>query len=276
MPQKHIELEDTLLGKPTVYPNNYSPKILCPIPRSDNRKQLNMEIVNQFYGFDLWNAYEISWLNNKGKPVIATGIFIFPFNSRFLVESKSLKLYLNSLNNGSYSSIEEVTALIKKDLSDATQSDVMVELLLSQQWQPQQQEKSSKLLDHLDVAIDCYDVNANLLECENIDITETLYSHLLKTNCPITGQPDWATLYIQYSGKKINPQSLLKYIVSFRNHNDFHEHCVERIFVDIIEQCSPDHLTVTARFTRRGGLDINPCRSTHPQITPSKQREFRQ
>lgn len=271
-------LDETLLGKQTHYPKTYSPKLLCAIPRELNRKELNFSGISHFYGFDLWHAYELSWLNTKGKPIVAMAEFIIPLHSPFLVESKSLKLYLNSFNETRFNNTEEVIATLKKDLTAALNSDIQIKIFEPKEWNlfTPPSTASFQLLDDLDVSIDCYEVDASILTTETISTKEILGSHLLKSNCPITNQPDWASIYIQYSGVKINHASLLKYIISFRNHNEFHEHCVERIFVDLMQRCHPEELTVTARFTRRGGLDINPCRSTHSQLAPFHRREHRQ
>lgn len=254
------------LGKATTYVSEYSPELIFPIPRQLQREEIQVPEKLPFHGYDIWNAYEVSWLNTKGKPMVAVAQFIFQCESVNLIESKSFKLYLNSFNNTKFASQEEVVETMKQDLGK--QSGLDVEVI----FQPLKDLAGLSIeafdgdcIDELDVSCDKYEVDASLLVC-NADesVEETLYSNLLKSNCLVTGQPDWATVQIQYRGKKISRESLLQYIVSFRNHNEFHEQCVERMFVDIMRQCQPEALTVYGRYTRRGGLDINPVRSTKP------------
>jgi 7-cyano-7-deazaguanine reductase len=270
-------LQDSVLGKTTVYPETYSSKYLYAIPRLEQRKELGIETTLPFYGHDVWNGYEVSWLNAKGKPIVATCEIIIPCASPCLIESKSLKLYFNSFNNTRFSDCTKVLGTITKDLSTAAQLAVQVNLRETRNWQASTfSDKTANCLDELDVETNNYTVDSSLLTTTQEIVTENLCSHLLKSNCPITGQPDWATLYIQYSGKKIVHEPLLKYIISFRDHNEFHEHCVERIFLDLMRYCQPQLLTVFARYTRRGGFDINPYRSSEPLTTILNQREFRQ
>ncbi len=254
------------LGLEVGYESSYNPQLLFPIKRLEKRVELGLEGSLPFIGEDIWNAYEISWLNNKGLPQVAIAEFRFQFDSENIVESKSLKLYLNSLNQSVFSDRAMLEKTIAKDLSKVTNSNVLVSLLQLDETNNIQFFKA-KNIDIQDIQIDNYsyqpDILANGREKQGLPVEESLMSHLLKSNCLITNQPDWASVLIEYSGQKICEQSLLKYIVSFRTHNEFHEQCVERIYVDIMKYCKPEKLTVYARYTRRGGLDINPWRSNH-------------
>jgi 7-cyano-7-deazaguanine reductase len=252
------------LGKHSDYVSVYTPSLLFPIPRIESRNALGISSELPFQGVDIWTSYELSWLNSKGKPVVAIAEFVFPINSTSIVESKSFKLYLNSYNQTVFKDFMDVTRTLEADLSGAVGATVMVTLMtLSQAAARGVGHFTGECLDELDVSVDCYRANADLL-LTNPDhiVTESVYSDLLKSNCPVTGQPDWASIYIQYRGAEINRGSLLKYIISFRDHQGFHESCVERIFLDLQERCKPELLTVYARYTRRGGLDINPSRSS--------------
>lgn len=265
------------LGQKTVYVSQYDPTQLFPIARAANRAQIGIKGTLPFYGFDVWNAFELSWLNAKGKPVVALGEFIFPCTTTHLIESKSFKLYLNSFNNTKFDSIEKVVATMRADLSAAAGGEVVVKVTpIDKAPSVQTAAFSSIYLDDNDVDCDTYQVHADYLSTENVEVQETVYSNLLKSNCPVTDQPDWGTVQISYQGKKINHAGLLQYIVSFRDHNEFHEQCVERIFMDIMTHCQPGQLTVEARYTRRGGLDINPLRSTEKNIPPRNIRLARQ
>lgn len=257
---------DSLLGKTTAYAEYYDPSLLFPIPRQSKRDELAIVAGNlPFVGHDLWNAYELSWLNPKGKPQVALAQFWVPADTPFLIESKSLKLYLNSLNQTVFADQAEVLGCLQNDLSAAAGGVVRVDLQnLSELSQRQLGVLPGVSLDELDVACTHYQPDASLLRvCGQSLVHETLRSHLLKSNCLVTGQPDWASVVIEYAGLAIDHASLLQYIVSFRQHNEFHEQCVERIFTDILNRCRPTQLSVWARYTRRGGLDINPWRSTH-------------
>jgi 7-cyano-7-deazaguanine reductase len=236
-------------------------------------------------GADIWTAYELSWLNLRGKPQVAMGRFIVPCESSHLVESKSLKLYLNSFNNTRFASVDDVKKTMQHDLSVAVwhgavgQASVGVQLLLPEQFSAEKiQEMQGVNLDRLDLDCTHYQPAPELLSAARDEqpVTETLISHLLKSNCLVTGQPDWGSVSISYSGAQIDQAGLLQYIVSFRNHNEFHEHCVERIYMDIMRRCQPTKLCVQARYTRRGGVDINPWRSSHPQAMPPQIRTARQ
>lgn len=275
MKNKNLNLSP--LGKSTPYLATYSPHLLFAIPRSLKREELGIALSPPFSGFDIWNAYEISWLNAKGKPEVSIGEFTLTSDSPYIVESKSLKLYLNSFNQSHYSSFAEVQSIIKKDLSNACGSPVEVVLRpLSDYDQTCIGNFQGKCLDHLDIHIDTYIPSPSLLKTCNETTTETLYSHLLKSNCLVTHQPDWASVSITYSGPRIESESLLRYIISFRNHNEFHEQCIERIFMDISRECRPTALTVYGRYTRRGGLDINPFRSNVKNLTVKNLRMARQ
>lgn len=270
------------LGRQTDYVSVYAPQLLFPIPRAESRELLGIGDTLPFYGVDIWTGYELSWLDALGKPVVAIAEFFIPCTSEFIVESKSFKLYLNSLNQTRFEYAAEVEALIAKDLSAITNAEVRVTLIpLTASVRAAHHlsnivDVSGELLDELEVAIDTYHPAPELLVTEAGIVDESLVSHLLKTNCPVTGQPDWASIVIRYKGKKIQRENLLRYIISFREHQDFHEHCVERVFSDIARVCQPEALTVYARYTRRGGLDINPFRSSNPSAAPELLRLIRQ
>ena len=267
------------LGKSTAYASQYAPELLFPIARQLKRDELGITADSlPFVGEDLWNAYELSWLNGKGKPVVAVGTLRVPADSPRLIESKSLKLYFNSLNQTAFVSPEEVSAIVSHDLSAAAGAPVVVEITpLNQHPQAAIRYPEGTLLDELDIACTDYQPAPSLLSAVDApEIEETLYSHLLKSNCLVTGQPDWAMVVIRYRGRPIEQTGLLRYLVSFRDHNEFHEQCVERIFCDIRRHCAPAALAVHARYTRRGGLDINPFRQTGEFDTPDNTREIRQ
>jgi len=254
------------LGLEVGYASSYNPQLLFPIKRLEKRIELGLNGALPFVGEDIWNAYEISWLNNKGLPQVAIAEFRFQFDSENIVESKSLKLYLNSLNQSAFSDRTLLEKTIAKDLSKVTDSKVSVSLSELDETN-RIQLFDAKNIDRQDIQIDSYSYQPDILsidsEKQGLVVKESLMSHLLKSNCLITNQPDWASVLIEYTGQKICERSLLKYIVSFRTHNEFHEQCVERIYVDIMKFCKPEKLTVYARYTRRGGLDINPWRSNH-------------
>ncbi|MDR0775094.1 MAG: NADPH-dependent 7-cyano-7-deazaguanine reductase QueF [Azonexus sp.] len=267
------------LGKPTEYRATYAPDLLYPIPRQLKRDELGLTgTALPFVGEDLWNAYELSWLNPKGKPVVAVGTLRVPADSPNLIESKSLKLYFNSLNQTAFANTDAVVAALGADLSAAAGAPVIVELQ-SLGCRPAAQigYPEGVLLDDLDIACDAYQPAPQLLATlDGPVVEETLYSHLLKSNCLVTGQPDWAMVVIRYRGRPLDRAGLLRYIVSFREHNEFHEQCVERIFCDISRHCRPEALAVHARYTRRGGLDINPFRSSGDFAALGNAREIRQ
>lgn len=265
--ENHQSPENSELGKKSAYETQYTPSLLFPIPRSGKREEIGIDPANiPFKGFDIWNHYEVSWLNSKGKPQVAIAVIVFPCESECIIESKSMKLYFNSLNNTTFDSLEAVSKTIEKDLSNGVQAPVQVNLELIGNGQPDLQEQlAGECVDHLDVECDTYLVEPAFLKASDEIVEETLTSDLLKSNCLVTYQPDWASVQISYQGPKIDREGLLKYIVSFRNHNEFHEQCIERIFADIQKHCQPTELTVYGRYTRRGGLDINPYRSTQSE-----------
>ncbi len=250
------------LGKQIPHSSNYDPSHLFPVPRIEGRKELNLKKKLSFSGVDIWNCYELSWLDLNGKPCIAVGTIIFPCTSENIIESKSMKLYFNSLNQTKFKSHNEFQKTISDDLSNVSGDKVETSLLLPENFRNEQFAKEEGIcIDSHEIKTDKYSVDTSILKCDQKVVSETLYSNLLRTNCPVTGQPDWGTVIIEYSGKKINQKSLLKYITSFRNHTGFHENCVEKIFTDLKNNCKTKKLSVQARFTRRGGIDINPCRS---------------
>lgn len=253
------------LGKKTEYDQSYNPDRLYSIPRAGKRKEIGIDsVILPFSGFDCWNHYEVSWLNEKGKPIAAIAEIYYDCTSPFIVESKSLKLYFNSFNNCKFKFIEEVEKIIQNDLEKVIESNVTV--IVNQLGHAKQtliQERfDGECIDDLDIECTQYTVDPNYLSTSNEAVEEKLYSDLLKSNCLVTNQPDWGSIQVIYKGNQINREGLLQYLVSFRNHNEFHEQCIERIFVDIMKYCKPTELTVYGRYTRRGGLDINPYRST--------------
>ncbi len=258
------------LGKESEYKTEYDPALLYPIPRALNREKLLLpdSSILPFSGEDIWNAYELSWLNAKGKPEVALATFNVSCESLNIVESKSFKLYLNSFNQTSVESAKVLRSTLQEDLTASFGGEVGVELLpLSTAFNDVAlPDPDFVCLDTLDVSISCYQRSPELLTCTDQRVKKKWSSHLLKSNCPVTGQPDWASVYIAYEGREIVPESLLAYIVSYREQQDFHEHCVETIFTDLMTACAPERLTVYARYTRRGGLDINPFRSNFEPV----------
>ena len=284
MNNKHSpkSLADAPLGKTSENPNAYSPEILFPIPRSENRLTLGLADSTKlpFFGVDIWNAYEISWLALTGKPEVAIAQIQTPAESPFIFESKSLKLYLNSLNHSRFASIEEVQSIITEDLSKAAGAKVSVKLSGAELWSTLKfKEFEGKLLDRLNLEIDPNlgpDKSWLSAKEDESPVEETLISNLLRSNCPVTGQPDWASVQIHYVGPEINEEGLLRYLIAFRQHQEFHEHCVEKIFCDIKTMCKPSKLSVYARYTRRGGIDINPFRTDFNAPWPENIRQARQ
>lgn len=276
----------TVLGRDVSYPTQYDPTLLHPIPRLAARQQLGIGLQRlPFVGADLWTAFELSWLGPRGKPQVAIAQFTFPSETANIIESKSLKLYLNSLNNTRFEDAAAVRETLRRDLSEAawrgsaSGGAVGVRLIEPAEFAAEQVAELDGLdLDRLDVDCEDYLPQPQWLRSAIGEpaVTETLTSRLLKSNCPVTGQPDWASIQIRYHGAPIDQAGLLRYIVSFRNHTGFHENCVERIFVDIWQRCQPVHLSVYARYTRRGGLDINPLRANAPQPLPRNRRTARQ
>lgn len=274
------ELAGALLGQTTEYKDSYDASLLFPIPRKLNRDEINIDDINPpFKGEDVWTGYELSWLNQKGKPVVAVAEFFFDCRSPYLIESKSFKLYLNSFNQTQFANFDDVKATLINDLSKASQSKVYVTLYTSNEFDCLLPSAlPGHCIDDLDIAISEYNINPNLLKhVENAQhVEETLHSHLLKSNCLITSQPDWGSLIVRYQGKAICHESLLKYVISFRGHNEFHEQCVERIYADMMANLELTSLEVLARYTRRGGLDINPYRSTNHDKTQFRVKTNRQ
>ena len=272
--------EQSALGKTSAYVTQYDASLLFPIPRAEKRAEIGVIGTLPFFGLDIWNAYEISWLNLRGKPQIAVATFLVPADSPNIIESKSFKLYLNSFNQTRLADGDALLALLKQDISSGFGAAVQVKLSLPDEFSKiKMAELDGLSLDRLDIEVDIYTPNPSLLTCEPdaAPIEEKLVSNLLKSNCLVTGQPDWASLQIHYIGAPINQEGLLKYLIGFRNHNEFHEQCVERIFVDILQQCKPQKLSVYARYTRRGGLDINPWRANFSSKQfPSNLRNVRQ
>ena len=251
------------LGKKSAYKTTYDASLLFAIPRVEKRDELGIKGKPDFQGVDIWTAFEVSWLDCKGKPQVRIATFVIDAHSPNIIESKSFKLYLNSFNNSQFDNDEAVRSTMKQDLQSAAKSEVVVKLYrLSEYPQMLSNTFPGVLLDDLDVEIATYMTGPKYLKTEGEGIvSEVLSSDLLKSNCLVTDQPDWGSVMIEYEGKKINHEGLLKYIISFRNHNEFHEQCVERIYTDILKHCQPQKLLVYARYTRRGGLDINPVRS---------------
>lgn len=263
------------LGRHVDYPRHYDAGLLYPIARSLGRREIGIDrAALPFIGIDRWHAYELSWLDARGKPRTATATFEVPAHSPFLVESKSLKLYLNSFNATTFDGDEAVRTRIASDLSAAAGAPVRVAFGLP----PFNADHEGDCIDALDVAIEHYGPpRAELLAADTDDvIEETLRSEVLKSNCPVTGQPDWATVVIRYRGPRLDRAALLRYLVSFRDHAEFHEQCVERIFSDLLAHARPLALSVEARYTRRGGLDINPWRATPGHHRPEPGRDLRQ
>lgn len=252
------------LGKKTEYDPQYNPDKLFAIPRKLNRDQIKVPEELPFFGFDLWNHYEVSWLNQKGKPMAAIAEIMYACESPNIIESKSMKLYFNSFNNTKMQDIEMLRSIIQKDLESRIGSCVSIKLTPLMQVANERYYRGmdGHCIDGIDIECADYTVNPSYL-CTDVEtVEETLFSDLLKSNCLVTNLPDWGSVQITYHGQKINHEGLLRYIVSFRNCNDFSEQCIERIFIDIMQYCKPDKLMVYGRFTRRGGLDINPFRST--------------
>ena len=259
--------EDSLLGREVAYPQHYDPSLLFPIPRAQGRDELGIRAdALPFIGHDRWHAYELGWLDGRGKPQVATATVQVPADSPNLVESKSFKLYLNSLNSVRLDSHEAMRARIAADLSQAAAAPVTVAFGLPPLAGAGTGagEATSQSLDAIEADFDHYGPpDAGLLQADaGVEAVEYLHSDLLKSNCPVTGQPDWASVSIRYQGPRIDRAGLLRYLVSYRDHAEFHEQCVERIFLDLLRHCGCRQLEVEARYTRRGGLDINPRRAT--------------
>ncbi len=263
------------LGQATPYVSEYDPTQLCAVPRANRWQAAYAE--RPFSGCDIWNAYEISWLNPRGLPQVAVAEFRVPCDSANIIESKSFKLYLNSFNLSRFGSADEVRTHMIRDLSACAGAAVSVELQpLSTAAGAVFHTLPGTCIDDQDIEIDRYQPSPGLLSVGKTEVSEQLHSHLLKSNCPVTGQPDWASVLIDYQGPAISHESLLRYLVSFREHGGFHEDCVEQIFLDLMQQCRPRKLSVYARYLRRGGLDINPFRSTESELDIANWRLLRQ
>jgi 7-cyano-7-deazaguanine reductase len=266
-----MEGEDAgnLLGRHTPVPHGYAPYILQSIPRVTAREQLGIGPALPFHGADLWHAYEMCWLDSDGKPVVYVGRFTIPASSPYIIESKSFKLYLNSLNSTRFATVEQVRSIIVNDISEAAGEQVDLHLLGVGDPSLAGAALAGKCLDDVRVPPWSGEPQAEQLQLQPGRIVdEVLYSHLLRSLCPVTGQPDWATVWLHYRGTAIEHSSLLQYIIAYREHQEFHEQCVERMFCDIARRCEPQFLHLQAFYTRRGGLDINPFRSTDPDTRP--------
>src|SRR5437763_1171417 len=277
--------EQSQLGKAVAYPDQYDPTLLFPIERAPKREEIGVQGAPPFFGADLWTSYELSWLNPRGKPQLALAHFTIPCETPNIIESKSLKLYLGSFNGTTFANADAVRDRLRADLSEAawrgapSVSSVGVRLVPPDQFDQQQVHELDGLsLDRLDIECTQYTPAPELLTAafDEQPVEEVLTSNLLKSNCLVTGQPDWGSVQVRYTGPQIDQGGLLRYLVSFRNHNEFHEQCVERIFMDVWRRCKPSRLAVYARYTRRGGLDINPLRTSHPMALPPNVRTARQ
>jgi 7-cyano-7-deazaguanine reductase len=257
--------EQSELGRSCTYDLHYNPLRLYAIPRAVQRKEIGVDPNHlPFNGVDCWNHYEVSWLDVKGKPLVAVAEMVFDCTTPYLIESKSMKLYFNSFNNTQFKSMEEVRKTVERDLAKCSAGNAQVSILTLREKEHAMvlPAFTGECIDNLDVTCSLYQVEPDYLAVGKNRVEEILYSNLLKSNCLVTNQPDWGSVQIVYEGLQINREGLLKYLVSFRNHNEFHEQCIERIFMDIMRRCQPEKLTVFGRYTRRGGLDINPYRST--------------
>jgi 7-cyano-7-deazaguanine reductase len=273
-----MSVDKSLLGQLTDYPQRYAPEVLFPIARAEGRAAVGLAHVTTlpFHGVDLWTHYEVSWLDAQGKPIVAAAEIRVPATSPFLIESKSLKLYFNSLNFERFAAAADFLQRVETDLSRVAGAKAALQLI-----RPEQHAELAVTdfpgvcLDDLPLVCADFELNPETLKSQGDLVDETLHSHLLRSNCPVTNQPDWGSVLVRYRGPAIDRAGLLAYLVSYRRHADFHEQCVERIFMDILTRCRPEALTVYARYTRRGGLDINPFRSTDA-AGPETLRLFRQ
>lgn len=257
-----------LLGKHTPVVDAYSPHLLYPIARDEGRAGLAVDSAPCFFGADLWHAYEVSWLDESGKPQVRVGRFTVPASSPNMVESKSFKLYLNSLNSTRYPSEQALLSVLQQDLNSVTGAQVGVELLPVTDAALAGSQPAGRCIDDLDITAMDAEPMPEMLRVAEAPVEQALHSHLLRSLCPVTGQPDWATVWLHYHGPALYPASLLQYLVAYRQHQEFHEQCVERIFCDLYRVIKPEFLHVQAFYTRRGGLDINPLRSTDPHARP--------
>lgn len=281
MEESHTGLEHSPLGRVATYPEHYDATLLFPLLRAENRVDLGLEADDAlpFVGEDEWHGFELSWLNARGKPVVAVGRFRLPADAPNLIESKSFKLYLNSFNQSRFASADDVAATLERDLTQTTGGRVGVDLLDVDDPALTPRTLPGECIDALDIEVNDYSPSADYLRAaaEGAEIVEeTLHSHLLKSNCPITGQPDWGSVMVRYKGPRLDREGLLRYLIGFRQHQGFHEHCVEQIFTDLMRQAAPSELLVLARYVRRGGLDISPWRATPGLLPPSPLRLARQ
>ena len=253
-------MPDSSLGENTNYPTGYDPSILVGLNRADSRQKLRLDSNSyEIFGIDSWTCYELSWLNENGIPRNSILYFSYSCHSKFFVESKSLKLYLYSLNNKKFSSNEELIQTIKEDLESALKTEISLEISTV----PREIISNENCIDSLNIEEPSAQPNSLVLLSNEKDVDEDVTCGLFRSLCPVTAQPDWATVYIAYKGKQINHKSLLSYLLSYRNHQGFHEECVERIFQDLNERCELESLLVRANYLRRGGIEINPVRTTH-------------
>jgi len=265
------------LGKLTEYPDRYAPSLLFSFPRAEQRQELGLRGELPFAGADLWTAYEITWLDAGGKPQLAVGEIVVPADSRAIVESKSVKLYLGSFAQEPLESIDALARRIADDLKRACGTEVGVVLTPATAFgRLTAVELPGESIDTIDTAVSSYTPSPDELRASGPEVTETLRSALFRVNCPVTGQPDHADVMLRYRGPRIDRAGLLRYIVSYRRHAAFHESCVEHIFVDVLDRCRPRALTVYARFLRRGGIDINPFRSSFESAPARAARTPRQ
>ncbi len=270
-------LRPSPLGRPTTYGGGYDPTLLHPVARAPQRAALGLGAAVPFSGADLWTAYELAWLNARGKPEVAVGMFRVPAESPNVVESKSAKLYLNAFSETRFTAAAEVEHLLRADLGRVCGAPVTVALVGAEARRPLPAAAlDGDSIDHLEVEIDRYSPAPHLLAAAGAAVEETLVSDLFKSNCPVTGQPDWGSVQIRYRGPQIDRAGLLRYLVSFRGHAGFHEHCVEQMFLEILQRCGPERLSVYARFLRRGGIDINPFRSNWEAAPAANVRTGRQ
>ncbi|MCK2044821.1 MULTISPECIES: NADPH-dependent 7-cyano-7-deazaguanine reductase QueF [Chromohalobacter] len=277
MSERDETLEHAPLGRESAYPEQYDAGLLFPIPRQANRAPLGLDAAAlPFEGEDEWHAFELSWLDAKGKPIVAVARFRLPADSPSLIESKSWKLYLNSFNQTRFDSRAAVAETLERDLAQAAGAPVTVALFGVEDDALTPRALPGECLDDLDVSIEHYTPTPELIEVGEEIVEETLHSHLLKSNCPVTGQPDWGSVLIRYRGPRLEREALLKYLISYRQHQDFHEHCVEHLFVDLMARARPEQLLVMARYVRRGGLDISPWRGTPGERPPTPLRLARQ
>jgi len=271
------ELAAAPLGHPTDYPDTYDASLLFAVPRAPQRAEIGIGAALPFTGADVWTAYEHTWLDVAGKPAVAIVSFAVPVSSPAIVESKSVKLYLGSYAQSRFAGAADVAARIERDLSAATGAPVAISLVPQRDFAKARiAELTGESIDGIEVAVDRYDVDASLLSAGHGDVRETLRTDLFRSVCPVTNQPDYASIAIAYAGPRIDRAALLRYVVSYRHHAGFHEHCAERIFADLVARCGCRELTIEARFTRRGGLDINPFRTNVGAPLPPNVRTPRQ